>query len=75
MLPALDLAGVVRITRLINHSERPLAVAASRQLYNATILLVGIGGRTATECEKRSPCKLFGHGNLGVTWQLYFLMP
>ena len=75
MLPALDHTGVVRITRLINHSERPLAVAASRQLYNATMLLVGIGGRTATEFEKLNPCKLIGHENLGVTWQLYFLMP
>ena len=74
MLPA-HLAGVVRITRLINHLGGHLPVAASRQLYNATILPVGIGGRTATELEELSPCKLFGHGNLGVISQLYFLMP
>ena len=51
MLPALDLAGVVRITRLITHS-RSLAILARRQPYNATILQVGIGGRTATESLK-----------------------
>ena len=37
MLPALDLAGVVRITRLITHS-RSLAILARRQPYNATTL-------------------------------------
>ena len=48
MLPALDLAGVVRITRLITHS-RSIAILAGVSPENATILQVGIGGRTATE--------------------------